>query len=246
MSWHFLQGQEVESWEGSSLDGAPSALLKLMPTPALCSSLASETDSCRGSQFGMTCGPLTGDRGEAESTSLQEASRAKTSAQREADSALTESAADCGQRWPGSLAKWDRDTLSWRTRQHSLFGGLTEFSETWPTWGLMLDGELLAQETAAFPTKENASGSWPTPKARDWRSGGTDPQKVQKRIERRRNQGVIDLPDAAVHRLWRPGLTGLLNPSFSEALMEWPIGWTECGSLETGKFREWLRLHGGS
>ena len=33
MSWHYLQGQEVESWEGDCLDGAPSALSSLIPTP---------------------------------------------------------------------------------------------------------------------------------------------------------------------------------------------------------------------
>ncbi len=38
MSWHYLRGREEASWEESCLDGAPSALLKLMPTPgASCS-----------------------------------------------------------------------------------------------------------------------------------------------------------------------------------------------------------------
>ena len=32
MSWHFLQGQEEGSWEENSLDGAPYALLSVMPT----------------------------------------------------------------------------------------------------------------------------------------------------------------------------------------------------------------------
>ena len=34
MSWHFLQGQEVASWGGDCLDGAPSALLRLIPMRA--------------------------------------------------------------------------------------------------------------------------------------------------------------------------------------------------------------------
>jgi DNA (cytosine-5)-methyltransferase 1 len=34
MSWHFLQEQEAASWEGCCLGGAPSALLRLMPTAA--------------------------------------------------------------------------------------------------------------------------------------------------------------------------------------------------------------------
>ena len=56
MSWHFLQGQEAESWEGTSLDGAPDALLKLMPSAAPCSCAARQTESCRGSRSGTTFG----------------------------------------------------------------------------------------------------------------------------------------------------------------------------------------------
>jgi hypothetical protein len=53
--------------------------------------------------------------------------------------------------------------------------------------------------------------------------------------------GVVDLPDAAVHRLWQPGFSGLLNPCFSEALMDWPIGgphasrWERTSSKSGGK-----------
>ena len=112
----------------------------------------------------------------------------------------------CGEKWRASLAKWDRSSLSWRTHQTLLFADSTECLETFPTWGLMRDGELWELETPAFPTAASEHGSWPTPKARDWRSGGTDPSKVQARIEKRRNIGVIDLPDAAVHRLMAAGI----------------------------------------
>lgn len=42
MSWHYLQGREAASWEGSSWDGAPYALLKLMPTAEMCCSRGNE------------------------------------------------------------------------------------------------------------------------------------------------------------------------------------------------------------
>ena len=63
MSWHFLQEQEEASWAGSSLDGAPSALLSLMPTAAGCCSPDSGTDSCRDSRSGTMCRPSTEGRG---------------------------------------------------------------------------------------------------------------------------------------------------------------------------------------
>ena len=37
---------------------------------------------------------------------------------------------------------------------------------------------------------------------------------------------------------------GPLNPTWVEWLMGWPIGWTDLEGLETGRFRQWLRLHG--
>jgi len=54
MSWHYLQGQEAASWEGSSLDGAPSALLKLIPTHERSCSQDKLTDASNRSPFGMT------------------------------------------------------------------------------------------------------------------------------------------------------------------------------------------------
>lgn len=245
MSWHFLQGQEAASWADTCLDGAPSALLKLMPTPGTCCSPANATDCCLPSPSGTTCEPSTDTPGLEKSTLCRADSLALTLAAQAGASELKANTLDCGKKWPGSLAKWDQSSRSWRTPQTLLFEDSTQCLETLPPWGLMRDGELLEQETPVFPTAENEHGSWPTPKARDWRSGGTDPNKVQARIEKRRNTGVIDLPDAAVHRLWQPGFTGLLNPSFSEALMEWPIGWTDCDVLAMDRFREWLRLHGG-
>jgi len=37
---------------------------------------------------------------------------------------------------------------------------------------------------------------------------------------------------------------GKLNPTWVEWLMGWPIQWTDCKPLETGKFRQWLDSHG--
>ena len=37
---------------------------------------------------------------------------------------------------------------------------------------------------------------------------------------------------------------GKLNPPWVEWLMGWPIGWTDCEPLETGRCQQWLRSHG--
>ena len=244
MSWHYLQEQEAASWAGTCLDGAPSALLSLMPTLEACCLPASVTACCHGSRCGMTCEPLTASPGAAWRELSAADSRAPTSAAPADAPDLKASTPACGEKWQGSLAKWHPSSLSWRTHQTLLFEDSTECLATLPTWGLMRDGGLWALETPDFPTAANEHGSWPTPKARDWRSGGTDPSKVQARIDKRRNTGVIDLPDAAVHRLWQPGFSGLLKPCFSETLMEWPTGWTDCAPLATDKFQEWQRRHG--
>lgn len=36
----------------------------------------------------------------------------------------------------------------------------------------------------------------------------------------------------------------VLNLSFVEWLMGWPIGWTDCKPVETESFQQWLHLHG--
>src|SRR3990167_11211636 len=80
MSWHFLQEQGAAFWEASSLDGAPSALLKLMPMRAVCYSLGNVTECCLDSPSGTMCERSMVAAGEARSTWFREGFRANTSA----------------------------------------------------------------------------------------------------------------------------------------------------------------------
>ena len=59
MSWHYLRERVAVSWEGSCLDGAPDALLRLMPIAGGYCSQDSGTDACQGFQYGTTCPPST-------------------------------------------------------------------------------------------------------------------------------------------------------------------------------------------
>ena len=190
MSWHYLQGQEAESWEGTCLDGAPSALLKLMLTPEVCCSPGSATDCCQPFRSGTTCEPSTAIPG-ADGCRLSAAdSLAPTFPQPGRVQELTAKPAAFGWKWPGSFAKFDRGSSSWRTRQCSLLGDLNEFSGTWPQWGLMRDGECLEQTALAPRTSATESGLWQTPVADDacnrekgkWNSRGEPKLSAQVKI----------------------------------------------------------------
>lgn len=119
---------------------------------------------------------LMDDHGAELLTSWLEGFRAKTSALPGTERGLMENAAECGTTWPASLAKFDPDTSSWKTAQLSLLGGLEEFSETWPRWGLMRAGECWERQTLVPRTSESASGLslsiWPTQNCDGFRSDG--------------------------------------------------------------------------
>jgi len=94
--------------------------------------------------------------------SSAEAFPARTSVLRERTPALKVNAAAYGRNTPELLARLDPATSSWRTSQHSLEGGLTEFSETWPRSGTMLNGIAYQLPPLVRLTDATVSGSWPT------------------------------------------------------------------------------------
>lgn len=171
MSWHFSQAVEAEFLEENSLGGAPFALWNSVPTAHddLCS------DKMKGtfhrSPFGMMFAPSTENLGAELLTWFLEDSRARTLVRQDlaTDSKVRE--AGCGWKWQGSFVKYDHDLHLWRTRQCSLLADSEEFSETWPKWGLMLDGEVLPQEMKVLqlegsdfllpaPTKSMGKRGW--------------------------------------------------------------------------------------
>ena len=226
MSWHFSQALEAEYSQARSLGGDQFAPWKSMPTAPDDSCSDRMKDTCHRSPFGTMFVPSTDALGEELLTWFLEAFPARTSAQRARRSASRARPADSGWRWPGSFVRYDPDSCTWRTRQCSLTGGLSEFSETWPRWGLMLDGECLDLTTWAPITAAKGVGSWPTPCHGSSRWGGTF-QEVGGSKNKLRN--------TPIGRLY-------VNPDFWESLMGWPIGWTGTAPLETAKIQEWLRL----
>jgi len=122
------------------------------------------TKFSRVSRFGMTFKPLTESRGEELLTLYLEDFHAKTLVQQGKVQELTENEAECGEKWHGLLARYDQDTHSWRTVQCSLLGGLEEFLEIWPRWGLMRDGECWEQQTLEQTIRGTGSGLSPNGK----------------------------------------------------------------------------------
>jgi hypothetical protein len=123
----------------------------------------------------MMCEPLTGDRGEELLTSYRAGFRARTSVPQERAPELTASEAASGPKWQGSLARYDRVSRSWKTRQCLLFEDLAECLETWPKWGTTRDGAAYRQPTPYLLleirqriTGANESGSrLPTPRSQE-------------------------------------------------------------------------------
>jgi len=243
MSWSFLPGLVAAFSEASCSDTDASAQSSTTPTPDQFYWPDKPTEHSRISRFGMTCAPLTGDRGEALLMWFREASRARTSASQERVPDWTASAAGYGEKWPASLARFDPDSRLWRTAQHSLLGDSDEFSVTWPRSGMTAGGRCWEQpmlgrrtrgtDSGFWPTptvcgnhnRKGASATsgdglatavrmWPTPTARDYRS---DSCTAEVKAERDAQSRGKTLP-------WEVG--GLLNPDWVELLMGWPKGHT--------------------
>jgi DNA (cytosine-5)-methyltransferase 1 len=143
---------------------------------------------------------------------------------------------DCGPRWQGSFARFNQQSeSSWKTRQHSLFGGLEEFSGTWPQWGMMLNGECWGLTSPVTITEENESGLLPTPIATDWKGGTTS---------RRKDNGRERFDQWRDYVKLKFGMT-YPHPTHSEVRMGFPEGWSELAPLGMPRFLKWQQQCGG-
>jgi len=211
-------------------------------------------------------------------------SLARISASQERAPELMATVPGYGESTPELLASFDPDTSSWRTSQRCLVEGWTAFSETWPRSGTMQNGTAYRLQPLALLTDETASGLWPTPRAndaekrgqiandkrsglpaaamywptptaRDYRSGSRSVEGWQKRLADSRgwqlNDVVARFPTPTANR--RSGLQshgvnvilGLLNPMWVEWLMGFPAGWTALSSSATASSRKSRKSSGG-
>ncbi len=236
MSWLFSRALVEASLGENFLDGEPCAQLNVMPTAQPFWRNDKTMEPSRLSRFGLTLRLLTEQDGEAVLMSFLEGFPARTSASLEREMASTESDQGFGFKCDGSFAKFDHEKSTWRTRQHSLLGGLEEFSETWPRWGSMQDGECSQQENLGPGILESEYGSWlPTIGKNEFKG-----------CSRVRFRGSPEFRGAKMSEGLRNCESDpmYLTPLFAEHVMGWPATWTELAPLETDKFQSWLQQHG--
>ena len=255
MSWHFLQEQEAVSWEGNCLDGAPSALLKLMIQRDECCLLDSTTGFLIDSQYGTMLRPSVAMNGEEQLTLFPVGSLAQISAQQEKEQELMVKNHLSGKKCTELFLRYDLVSRTWRTRRYSeqevlpwslvilqksgmaLNGVVYPLAMSELTTSVNECGELLSTPTATanqdFPSMMKHKGCrnfvmamYPTPTAHNAKEGAY-PAEFTRRT-----------PTLATH------VGGLIHPEFTEWLMGWPIGWTDYKPLGTDRFQEWRHAHG--
>jgi len=232
MSWLFSRALVEAFSEASCSDGEPSAPLSGNPTQLAYLPPDRMTDFSRLSRFGMTYKPLTEDRGEELLTLFRAGFHAKTLAHKEKEMAWTVSDQECGDTWRGWLAKYDPDTSSWKTAQCSLLEEEQESLATLPKWGMTVNGLLWERPMLEPITRETEFGLWATPTRCDYK-GCTGTANFQSRKKQ-----FQDLTGGQVTGTIYP------NPTTYEAMMGWPLGWTDLKPLVTDKCRSALQRHG--
>jgi len=256
MSWLFSQALVEEYLGANSLDGEPSVPLSGNRTQQAYCAPDKMTAFSRLSRYGMTYKPLTENRGEELLTLYLEDFHAKTSAPQEKAQELMESEVVCGEKWRASFTKYDPSMRLWKTHQCLLLGGLEPFSETFPQWGLMRDGECWEQQTLERHIRGTESGlsqeTWPTPRCQM-----TRPVSIRKDQPNGHKGNLEELvavrekfPTPTAHNSKEaaypaeytrktPSLAshagGKLNPVWVEWLMGWLLGWTDLKPLEMDK-----------
>jgi hypothetical protein len=115
-----------------------------------------------------------------------------------------------------------------------------------------LPGAVGATNHLPLEMEEKRVQMWPTPNASDHKGAGKD-GKLRDRLDYAVERGQTKSkqyptptassggpePEGKTGRKLTTVVGGQLNPNWVEWLMGWPVGWTDCGALETDRFRMW-------
>ena len=238
MSWLFSQALVEEYLAGNFSDGTQSAQSNGSHTQQAYCAPDKMTAFSRLSQSGMMFKPLMENHGEALLMSYLEAFHAKTFQPLEGGGGSLAQKVQCGNTWPGSFARWDQDSSSWKIAQCLLLEDSQLYLGTWPRWGLMRDGVCLAQKPLVLNTNATECGSWGTPTT----SQDFKPVRALAPSEANGTHGKILVGSIGKEH---PHLIGrYLKPLVTEYLMGWPIGWTDLKPLAMVKCQSWQQQHG--
>jgi len=246
--------QEADSWQqNGSWDSEQSDTLSGQTIPSQCSKPESETDSLMTHQSLETLGGLTGSRGEdlLMCSPLASHNYANLSAL-EARSTEKTIPATAGQIPFALLERSGPHGFFWRTPQTSFSTATSEAANlisseslrSWPAWGMWDAMAVYPLEPLDSSTNGDGCGLLPTPVARDGKSFYVVTYQTALRIMNRSGSKSRQLHWSQFGTVFHNLKKGWANPRFSEAMMGWPIGFTDLRPLEKGRFQEWLRQHG--
>src|SRR6202453_2903819 len=171
MAWIYLAA--LEGLQSPLANGlTPSPIAKLMPFVKESSSVVYPTDHSIMHQFGIISrrSPMMGEIGP-KSTSFMEVSPVRTSVLQEMEKAWKESAVAYFSRsfaWPKKSSPL---LYSLKMCQQLPHGEGFESLEKLPKWGMIVGGVLYPLRPLEHYTKEKDGFFWPTPCARDCRTG---------------------------------------------------------------------------
>lgn len=167
--------------------------------------------------------PSSLDRNSSRSIGSVVDSRASTCQAQEQKSEQMDPILDCGAMPSESFAHYDLLASCWRTYQHSLFGGLDEFSENWPQAGMTLNGIAYPLPPSVPRSHVGECSLLPTMTASD---------SANARNATAPGRSISD-GCTLVDWLWLNTEHRRLPPSFGEWIMMFPQGWTEIEPSET-------------
>jgi len=243
------ESQTVAYRKDSSMSEISAKLIQLKLANLINGTYSPESEDSPWDSFGQVCRQIR--------ESLQVASPVKTFPQQAREQESAPNDQDSGRKCYDSLASYDQMSCSWKTSQHSLFGGLEPFSGKWPRSGMTVNGTAYRLPTLALLTGGTESGllesgMWPTP--RSSKAMGENLDTVKRRVDKRgfleakleekvamwptpkardwkgKSQRGIHAPMDALPNMDRGDghpIAGQLNPQFVSWLMGYPVDWCD-------------------
>ena len=120
-----------------------------------------------------------------------------------------------------SFASYDPVTSSWKTSQLCLLAEREAFSESWPRAGVMRGGTAYRRPPLAPLTKDTCPSllrCWPTPTTNHQELSREAALRAKRRGQQVSLSGAVNIHGDE---------SGRLNPLWVEALMGFPLGWTD-------------------